>query len=150
MLPSSSLQHLALPLFNVPFLVLLPTYILEFLNIFFLLFHTGLTLFNALGWLFYRIRFYNLVTLLATGFSWFVMGLWYGWGYCICTDWHWQVRQALGDTDLPVSYITFLIQHWTGFHPDPYLVDVATGTVFAVALIMSMILNYRDRVVRSN
>lgn len=73
------------------------------------------------------------------------MGIWYGWGYCICTDWHWQVRRALGDTDLPVSYITFLIRHWTGFHPDPYLVDVATGIVFGVALILSVALNYRDR-----
>ncbi len=117
---------------------------LELLDTFFLAFHTLLILFNSLGWIIRRLRWYNLVTLLLTGFSWFVMGIWYGWGYCFCTDWHWQVRRALGDTDLPISYITFLIQHWTGFQPDPYLVDIATGTVFGLALICSSILNYRD------
>jgi hypothetical protein len=118
--------------------------ILELLNLFFLLFHTGLSLFNVFGWIFRKTRLYNLICLLLTGFSWFVMGIWYGWGYCICTDWHWQVRSALGDTDLPASYITFLIQHWTGFNPDPYWVDLATGTVFGLALIVSVYLNYRD------
>jgi len=36
-------------------------------------------------------------SLLLTAFSWFVLGIWYGWGYCVCTDWHYMVlRDELG------------------------------------------------------
>src|SRR5262245_42038461 len=116
-----------------------------FLNAFFFVFHTSLILFNSFGWAWKRTRKWNLVTLLATAFSWFVIGAWYGWGYCFCTDWHWQVRERLG---LPVesnSYNHFLLQKITGLNLDERAVDVLTAVVFFASLVLSIALNIRDR-----
>ncbi|MEO5906489.1 MAG: DUF2784 family protein, partial [Saprospiraceae bacterium] len=64
----------------------------ELLDYFFFFFHTSLILFNCFGWIFPKLRRWNLITLLLTAFSWFVLGIWFGLGYCVCTDWHWAVR----------------------------------------------------------
>lgn len=114
------------------------------LDISFLVFHTGWILFNLFGWLWKGSRPWNLVTLLLTAFSWFVLGIWYGFGYCPCTHWHWQVRRELGYADMPHSYIKFLIHQLTGIEFSAALVDVATVVFFFLALMMSIYLNLRD------
>ncbi|MCF7803200.1 MAG: DUF2784 domain-containing protein [Candidatus Marinimicrobia bacterium] len=117
---------------------------LNFLDKFFLVFHTGLTLFNLLGWLWRKTRLANLITLSLTAFSWGILGIWYGFGYCPCTDWHWQVLWKLGERDLPRSYIVYLLEKFTGFEPATSVVNIWVVALFMVALIMSIILNYRD------
>ncbi len=114
------------------------------LDYFFFVFHTGFTLFNVTGWMFYKTRRWNLVTLLLTAFSWFVLGIWYGWGYCFCTDWHYDVREQLGYRDQQGSYIQFLIVKLTGTHLNEALVEKVTLIVFIISLVMSIILNIRD------
>ena len=117
--------------------------IYEALNIFFFLFHSALILFNTFGWLFPRLRKWNLLTLLLTAFSWFVLGIWYGWGYCVCTDWHWDVRRELGYDDASDSYIHFLILKLTGIDFSERLLDVATVVVFFLSLVGSVWVNVR-------
>jgi hypothetical protein len=117
----------------------------QLLNIFFFVFHTLLTLFNITGWLFRTTRKWNLVTLLLTAFSWFVLGIWYGWGYCLCTDWHWRVREQLGYHDQQNSYIQFLLIKLTGINFNSNLVDNATLIIFLLSLTLSIWLNIRDR-----
>lgn len=116
----------------------------ELLNGFFLCFHTALIVFNLFGWIWKPSRRWNLFTLLATAFSWFGLGFWYGWGYCPCTQWHWQVRRRLGYTDMPDSYIKFLIQEWTGLQVPASLVDAGTVVFFLAALAISVVLNAKD------
>jgi Protein of Unknown function (DUF2784) len=116
----------------------------QFLNIFFFIFHSLLTLFNVVGWAFSAIRKWNLITLLLTGLSWFVLGIWYGWGYCVCTDWHWQVRRHLGYQDRNHSYIHFLLLKGTGVDFNPQVVQWATLAVFLLSLGISVWLNIRD------
>ena len=115
-----------------------------FLNIFFFVFHTVFTLFNMTGWLFRKTRKWNLVTLLLTAISWFVLGIWYGWGYCVCTDWHWDVREELGYHDQQRSYIHFLLLKLTGIDFNEKLVENVTLAVFIISLVMSIWLNIRD------
>jgi hypothetical protein len=117
----------------------------SFLNIFFFVFHSLFTLFNIAGWIFTRTRRLHLVTLLLTAFSWFILGIWYGWGYCACTDWHWQVREELGFRDRSHSYIHFLILELTGTDLDPQLVERGTLVVFLLSFALSIWLNIRDR-----
>ena len=114
------------------------------LDIFFFLFHTLLTLFNLLAWIWPKTRKANLVSLLLTAFSWFFLGIWYGIGYCPCTDWHWQVRYRLGDTDLPASYIKFLLDSLTGADWNATLVEITTAVAFFLALALSVLLNWLD------
>jgi hypothetical protein len=115
------------------------------LNIFFFVFHTLLTLFNMVGWIFPKTRKLHLVTLFLTAFSWFVLGIWYGWGYCACTDWHWQVREKLGYDDRSNSYIHFLILKLTGYDLNQKLVEIGTLIIFLLAAVLSIWLNIRDR-----
>ena len=117
----------------------------QFLNIFFFVFHTLFTLFNITGWLFRATRKWNLVTLSLTAFSWFVLGIWFGWGYCLCTDWHWDVRERLGYHDQQNSYIHFLLLKLTGINFNEPLVNNVTLIVFVISVIMSIWLNLRDR-----
>ncbi|SMO55420.1 DUF2784 domain-containing protein [Fodinibius sediminis] len=116
----------------------------ELLNIFFLIFHSLLIVFNLLGWIWKRTRRWNLATLLATAFSWTVLGIWYGFGYCPCTHWHWLVRRKLGYTRMSHSYIQFLIQEFTGYEVAAGLVDAVTAGCFVLALCISIYVNLRD------
>jgi hypothetical protein len=116
----------------------------QFLNYFFFVFHTAFTLFNSTGWLFKKTRKWNLITLSLTAFSWFVLGIWYGWGYCFCTHWHWLVREKLGYHDQQTSYIQFLVLKLTGINFDLLLVEQVTLIVFLVSFLLSAWLNCRD------
>ena len=117
---------------------------LQILDKFFLIFHTGLTFFNLLGWIWKKTRLANLITLSLTAFSWGILGIWYGFGYCPCTDWHWQVLWKLGERDLPRSYIVYIIREFTGFEPAASIVNFWVVILFILALLVSATLNYRD------
>ncbi len=116
----------------------------QFLDIFFMVFHFGLILFNLTGWLWYKTRRLHLYVISATIFSWIGLGIFYGWGYCPCTDWHWQVKRALGETDLPASYIKYYLDLVFGFTWDPFLVDVLVAGLGISAFLVSLILNFRN------
>lgn len=117
---------------------------LPFLNIFFIVCHTAFTLFNMTGWAFRKTRKWHLFTLVLTAGSWFILGIWYGWGYCACTDWHWQVREAMGIHDRSHSYIHFLLLKLTGKNFNTELVEKATLVIFLVCAVLSVWLNIRD------
>jgi hypothetical protein len=121
---------------------MIPIY--QFLNIFFLVFHTVLILFNVFGWIPKKTRLLNLISQTLVAFSWFVLGIWYGWGYCFCTDWHWRVRELLGYQDISNSYIHFLILQLTYINFNEQLVMNATLAVFLVSFSASIVLNVRD------
>jgi hypothetical protein len=100
--------------------------------------------FNALGWAWRRTRPWQLLTLALTGVSWFVLGFWYGWGYCVCTDWHWRIRAALGYHDDNDSYIYLLIKTLTGLRPSVESCQLLALGVFVVALVLGVTFNVRD------
>ena len=81
---------------------------LVLLDVGFFAFHTLLIAFNMVGWAWRRTRVAHLVVLGLTAFSWFAMGAFHGWGYCLCTDWHFQVRRALGYPVPESSFIQLL------------------------------------------
>jgi hypothetical protein len=114
-----------------------------FLDKFFFIFHSCLILFNLFGWIWRKTRRLNLIVQLLTLFSWFVLGIWYGFGYCPCTDWHWQVRARLGTHDMPASYLAFLINQLTGIEVDKTLVDVFAVTFLLTALALSLYFNLK-------
>lgn len=115
---------------------------------FFVVFHLTLTLFNSLGWIWKKTRKLNLITLLLTGGSWFLLGIFYGFGYCPLTDWHWQVLHELGIYDLPFSYLEYLAERLTGLNFQTELVDTLTLILFSVFLLTSTGLNLRDYFMR--
>lgn len=121
----------------------MPQPLLKIIDVFFIGFHTILILFNVFGWLVPRWRFANFISLSLTAFSWFILGIWFGWGYCICTDWHWQIREMLGYEDMSSSYIHFLILKLTNIDFPVNLVDPYTAIIFFSVFIISTYLNIR-------
>lgn len=115
-----------------------------FLDTFFFILHSGIILFILFGWLWQKARRLHLFVLLLTAFSWFFLGIWYGIGYCPCTDWHWQVRTKLGYHDMPASYVKFLIDSLTGIKLEAAVVDAVTLGGFLLALSLSIWFNLRD------
>lgn len=115
------------------------------LDIFFLVFHGALVVFNLTGWIWARTRRLHLVVIGLTVGSWFGLGAIYGWGYCPSTDWHWQVKRRLGETDLPRSYVKYYLDRLTGLDWSPAFVNGLVLTLGLVALVLSVALNWRDR-----
>ena len=118
--------------------------LLRALDLFFVVFHTTLILFNLLGWIPRRLRRANLVALLLTAASWLGLGIFYGLGFCPFTEWHWRVLRLLGETDLPRSYTGYLLVRLLGLSLSADLVDLLTAGGAAAALVVSAVLNARD------
>jgi hypothetical protein len=116
----------------------------EFLNVFFFVFHSTLVLFILFGWIWPKTRKIHLAVVILTVFSWFFLGIWYGFGYCPSTDWHWQVRMKLGHYDMPSSYLTFLIRSITGWDVDKTLVDIFAVVFLFLAVFASVSTNVQD------
>ena len=117
---------------------------LRVIDIAFVIFHTALIVFNVAGWSVRSLRPANLVTLILTGLSWFGLGIFYGFGYCPFTDWHFDVLRRLGETDLPRSYVEYLIERLLPVDVSPALVDTTLLVGFLLALAVSVVLNARD------
>ncbi|KJJ38002.1 DUF2784 family protein [Aequorivita vladivostokensis] len=111
----------------------------------FIVFHTVLIVFNLFGWIFLKTRKLHLFTLAVTLFSWLVLGIWKGFGYCFLTDWHYDILRKLGKTNLPNSYITFLVENLSGWRPDAQLVEILTLVFTLLALICSLWVNFFNR-----
>ena len=116
----------------------------EALNVAFFVFHTSWIAFACVGWIRRRTRPWHLAAVIVTAASWFGLGIRYGWGYCPCTDWHWQVRERLGYRD-PPSYMQLLIAEVTGLDLPPAWIDAGTVSGLAIVAALSVTLNVRDR-----
>lgn len=110
---------------------------------FFMVFHSTLIFFNLFGWIWKKTRKAHLITISLTLLSWGILGIWYGWGYCPLTDWHWQVLEKLGTTNLPNSYISYLLDRILGWKPREKWVDAGTLVLALWAFGMSVWANWR-------
>jgi hypothetical protein len=117
---------------------------------FFFIFHLLFILFVLTGWMIYRLRKVHLAVLLLTFSSWFILGIWYGIGFCPLTEWHWQILRMAGHRELPFSYVSFLIQRLTGIVPDDVIIDRLTAGLAVIALFFSVWVNFLRKSVKSN
>ncbi|HEB29970.1 MAG TPA: DUF2784 family protein [Spirochaetes bacterium] len=111
------------------------------LDKFFFIFHTMLIGFNLFGWTWKKTRLANLITLLLTLLSWSILGIWFGFGYCPSTDWHWKVRARLGYLDMSSSYIKFLIDSFTGLDVSVKLINIWAVALLSIAIAASIVTN---------
>ena len=114
---------------------------LSFLNIFFFLIHTALIGFNLVGWIWPRTQKVHLLTIGATLFSWVVMGAWRGWGYCLCADWHFQIRRSLNIHTGESSYTELLFNQIPGVTVSRTFADIVTvGGLILISLTVYIVL----------
>ena len=114
---------------------------LEIKDVVFTVFHIGLTLFNLVGWAFYRLRRVHLASVLLTLGSWLILGFFYGLGYCFLTDWHWEVKRNLGETGLPASFVKYYLDILFQRDIPASLVDIITVAGLVIAVVMTVIRN---------
>lgn len=114
----------------------------KLLDLLFVAFHSALILFNLFGWLFRRTRRLNLLTLVLTGLSWTVLGIFYGFGYCPFTDWHWQVLEELERPARQTSYVQYLLERVAGVEVTAGTADTLTLVVFGASLAASLYMNF--------
>ena len=116
-----------------------------FLDILLFVLHGLLVLFNLTGWIWRKTRRLHLWTILLTLASWSLLGMFYGFGYCPLTDWHWDVKRHLGETHLPKSCIEYYLDWVTPFDWSPEVVDPLVLALSLGALGATLYLNWRDR-----
>ena len=116
--------------------------IYSIIDIFFVIFHTSLIIFNVLGWTWKKTRLANLITLGLTGGSWFILGIFYGLGYCPLTEWHFNVLEKLGKQNLPLSYTEYLAERLTGANFDGEVVNMITLVGLFFSMIFSLHFHY--------
>ncbi len=118
---------------------------LELLDLFFVVFHTAFTVFVCVAWAVPVLRKAHRIAVALTAFSWFGLGLFTTIGYCPLTDWHWRVLRALGERDLPRSYVQYLIRRLLGVDVSAQAVDWAVGIVFAIAVLAAAWFWWREK-----
>jgi hypothetical protein len=127
---------------------------LQFLDILFTIVHLAITGFNLLGWIWPATQKAHFISILITAASWFLLGIWYGIGYCPVTDWQWQVKEKLGEHHLPASFITYMAEKITGKSFSPVFMDTITVICFGLAAGLSVYVNFikpghnRNRIAR--
>ncbi len=114
------------------------------LDWFFIIFHTVLIFFNVFGWIYKPLRKWNFLTLSLTAVSWFVLGIFYGMGYCFLTDWHWTILDKLEKIPSESSYIQYLFRRLLNIRINVNFADTLTVTVFFMAFFCSGVVNFSD------
>ena len=95
-----------------------------------------------IGWVFEEMRMLNFWLLLTVAFSWFGLGKFFGFGYCLLTDLHWKIKKARGEWPLPDSYIKYILDKITGFPANPGFIDKMTSLVFLGLTVLSVTVNF--------
>ena len=103
--------------------------------------HLAIVVFNLFGWIPRYTRNAHLFSIIITAASWFVLGIWFGIGYCPITDWQWQIKETLGEDNLPASFIKYYADKITGNQNDPDIIDKLTVGCFAFVALASIFLN---------
>lgn len=108
----------------------------------FMLLHLFIIGFNLLGWIWSSTRKLHFIVVLLTAGSWLILGIWYGLGYCPITDWQWLIKERLGETNLPNSFIKYYADKWSGQDISSGFIDVLTAISFALAAALSVYFNF--------
>ena len=115
---------------------------LVFLDLLLTIVHLAIILFNLIGWIFLRTRRLHFVFIVLTAASWFILGIWFGMGYCPVTDWQWNVKEQLGERNLPSNFVEYFAEKITGYDLNEQLVNTVIGVCFAAAALLSVYVNF--------
>lgn len=121
---------------------------LKLLDIFYTCLHLLIIGFNLFGWIWPKTRNLHLIVVSVTLLCWFGLGIWYGWGYCPVTEWQWDVKEKLGEINLPNSFVKYFADKITGRDFPSSLVDRVTLISFLVAIGITIYVNFIPRSIK--
>jgi len=103
--------------------------------------------FNLFGWIWKATRKAHLICIAITAGCWFILGIWFGIGYCPITDWQWHIKEKLGETNLPGSFIKYYADKISGRNVNDSFIDAVTSGCFFIAVLLSVYFNFvKDRI----
>ena len=124
---------------------------LRILDLLLTLLHFVIIGFNLLGWIWKRTRKLHFIVVCATAACWFILGIWFGIGYCPITDWDWQIKEKLGEHNLPNSFIKYYADMIAGHSVNANLIDMLTAAGFFMAALLAIYFNFiQPRLVKSH
>lgn len=120
---------------------------LRALDLLLTLLHFAIIGFNLFGWIWKPMRRAHLICIAVTAGCWFILGIWFGIGYCPITDWQWHVKEKLGETNLPGSFIKYYADKISGREVSDSFIDAITAGCFFLAALLSVYVNFfNDRI----
>jgi len=101
--------------------------------------------FNLFGWIAKSTRLAHFWFAMLTLSCWTILGIWFGLGYCPITDWQWNIKAKLGETNLPGSFIKYFADRIFQANFSPNLIDTLTLVLFLLAILISVKLNFFNK-----
>jgi hypothetical protein len=120
----------------------LPVIMLRILDLLLTLGHFVIIGFNLFGWIWQSTRKLHFICIVFTACSWFILGIWFGIGYCPITDWQWQIKEKLGEYQLPGSFIKYYVDKISYKPVSAALIDILTAICFSLAALLSVYVNF--------
>ena len=108
--------------------------------------HLAIILFVMTGWLFSALRPFHLALIFLMLGCWFILGRWFGAGYCPITDWQWKLKTHFGKGKPDATYIRYVLQKATGRELNPLAVDKSVLISTAMVTVLSLYLNIRQAI----
>ncbi len=112
------------------------------MNGLFHLVHIVIILFVMIGWIFSTLLPLHLALTLLTLGSWFILGRWFGIGYCPISDWHWKIKAILGEGRPNGTYIHLVLQNITKRELNSAIVDkvvlIGTMVIMGISLVLNV------------
>jgi hypothetical protein len=66
-------------------------------------------------------------------------------GYCPVTDWQWEVKEKLGETDLPASFIKYFADKISGNDIPVKIINTGTLIGFIIAVLGTIWANFINK-----
>ncbi len=104
--------------------------------------HLSIIFLCVTGWMFEPTRTLHLVVVVLIAVSWFGLGKFFGYGYCVLTDTQWRVKRKLGQEPHAESYVKYVLDKVTGRNIDKNITDRLTLYTYAGAVILSLVVNF--------
>ncbi len=112
----------------------------------FTIFHSAFILFVLLGWIHVKTRPIHRWALILTLVAWLILGFFVGTlGYCPLTDWHWDVKRQLGETNLPPSFTEYMAEKITGTDFKKTTADIATAAGLTFGVVMAIVKHFQSK-----
>lgn len=81
--------------------------VFEILNFFFTFSHVMIILIISFGWIWRKSHLVYMICNLCAIFSWFILGYFKGFGYCLLTDIQWNFLMNRGESNLPETFLEY-------------------------------------------
>ncbi|MFH1075281.1 MAG: DUF2784 family protein, partial [Pseudomonadota bacterium] len=96
--------------------------------------------FFLVGWLFETMRLVHFILSFLILISWYGLGWFRGFGYCLVTDIQWKIKKLLKKEPSTEFYIKYIVDKTIGMDTNPNIINRMTTCIYFSILIISIIL----------